>query len=72
MFKMQIYNINENHTKIKTILIKKKFTIYEILFKILHLNKIKSICEINIQYTILYFTKIIFYFNRLSYIHNIL
>jgi len=50
---MQIYNINENHTKIKIILVKRKFIIYEILFKILHLNKIELECEINIQYFIL-------------------
>jgi len=42
MFEMQTYNINENHTKIKTILVKKKFTVYEILFKRLHLNKIEN------------------------------
>jgi len=69
MFEMPIYNINENHTKTKTILVKKKFTVYEILFKRLHLNKTESVCEI-IKYTILHFTKVIFYFNRLNYIHN--
>jgi len=55
MFEMQIYNINENHIKIKTILVKKKFTVYKILFKRLHLNKIENryVELIYIQYFVL-------------------